>query len=146
MLTTICISTGAHVTLEFGLTQASLEALPLRDRWADLTIGVLTIVHLPSLDAGLAELQRVTRPEGIIVCSDFQPVVHARGWRRKFRCGGRRYAVRHTPQEHADWQRARAEIELRIVRALEPHLEPADIATHNDPSAAPGVRWSSCSS
>ena len=119
------------------LIQASLDAIPLRDRWADLTVCGLTIGHVERLDAALAELRRVTRPGGTILCSDFHPIGHALGWRREFSAGGQRYAVRHTPHLYSDWQRACATLGLRIVNVLEPYLDPADIpaGARFDPAA-----------
>ena len=107
--------------------QGSLESIPLRDKWADLTVCGLTIGHVERLDAALAELCRVTRPGGTILCSDFHPIGHALGWRREFSAGGQRYAVRHTPHLYGDWQRTCATLGLRIVNLLEPYLDPADI-------------------
>jgi malonyl-CoA O-methyltransferase len=117
--------------------QASLDAIPVRDSWADLTICGLTIGHIERLDTALAELRRVTRPGGTILCSDFHPVGHALGWRREFSAGGQRYAVRHTPHLYADWQRASSSLNLGVVRVLEPYLDPADIPTgaRFDPAA-----------
>jgi malonyl-CoA O-methyltransferase len=124
-------------TPHFQLIQAHVEALPLRDRWADLTICGLTLGHLRSLDASLAELQRVTQPGGVILCSDFHPIGHALGWRREFNAGGQRYAVHHTPYSYADWERTCEALGLRIERVLEPRLDPADIPAdaHFDPAA-----------
>ena len=110
-----------------ALIQASIEALPFRDRCADLTVCGLTIGHLPSLEPALAELQRITHTNGPIVCSDFHPLQHERGGRREFTVGGERYAVRHTPHYIEDWRRACAAVGLRIVRVLEPLLDPKDI-------------------
>jgi malonyl-CoA O-methyltransferase len=117
--------------------QARLDAIPLRDRWADLTLCGLTIGHVERLDAALAELHRVTRPGGTILCSDFHPIGHALGWRREFSAGGQRYAVRHTPHLYGDWQRACATLGLQIVNLLEPYLDPADIpaGARFDPAA-----------
>jgi malonyl-CoA O-methyltransferase len=119
------------------LVQASLEALPLRNAWADLTVCGLTIGHIERLDAALAELRRVTQPGGTILCSDFHPIGHALGWRREFSAGGQRYAVRHTPHLYSDWQRACAALGLRIVHVREPFLDPADIpaGARFDPAA-----------
>jgi malonyl-CoA O-methyltransferase len=124
-------------TLNFELIQASLDAIPLRDRWADLTICGLTIGHVERLDAALAELRRVTRPGGTILCSDFHPIGHALGWRREFSADGQRYAVRHTPHLYSDWQRACTTLGLRVLRVLEPYLDPADIpaGARFDPAA-----------
>lgn len=109
------------------LARGSLDALPVRDRWADLAICGLTIGHLADLDPPLAELRRATRPGGLLLCSDFHPVGSALGWRREFSAGGRRFAVRHTTHLYSHWQRACARLGLRIVRVLEPYLDPADI-------------------
>jgi malonyl-CoA O-methyltransferase len=108
------------------LLRAGLEALPLRDGWADVTLCGLTIGHLESLLAPLAELRRVTRPGGLILCSDFHPIAHALGWRRTFQVNGKKYAVRHTPYYYADWHRACRALDLRILEVREPGLDPAD--------------------
>lgn len=117
--------------------QARLEDIPLRDRWAELTICGLTIGHIERLDSALAELRRVTRPGGTILCSDFHPIGHALGWRREFLADGKRYAVRHTPHLYADWQRACSSLGMRIMRVREPFLDPVDIpdGTRFDPAA-----------
>lgn len=112
----------------YHLVRARLPALPVRDAWADLTLCALTIGHLSSLQPSLAELRRITRPGGTILCSDFHPIGHALGWRREFNAGGCRYAVRHTPHERADWERACGNLGLRIERVLEPLLDPAQIS------------------
>jgi malonyl-CoA O-methyltransferase len=112
------------------LVKGSVAALPLPGRWADVTICALTVGHLPSLKSTLAELRRVTRPDGRILCSDFHPLAHARGARREFNAGGQRYAVRHTPHQIGDWRDACAALGLRIVRMLEPMLDPADVRGH----------------
>lgn len=129
--------TSQFPTLNSQLLQGALTALPLRDRWADLTISGLTIGHVERLDAALAELRRVTRPGGTVLCSDFHPIGHALGWRREFSAGGQRYAVRHTPHLYSHWQRACTACGLRIARVLEPYLDPADIpaGARFDPAA-----------
>ena len=125
------------ITQNLELIRASIEAIPVRDRWANLTVCGLTIGHVERLDAALAELRRVTRPGGTILCSDFHPIGHALGWRREFSAGGQRYAVRHTAYLYSDWQRACATLGMRIVNMLEPYLDPADIpaGARFDPAA-----------
>jgi malonyl-CoA O-methyltransferase len=130
-------STTHYPTANPWLIQASLDSIPLRDAWADLTVCGLTIGHIERLDAALAELHRVTRPGGTILCSDFHPIGHALGWRREFSAGGQRYAVRHTPHLYGDWQRACAALGMGIVSVHEPFLDPADIpdGARFDPAA-----------
>ena len=119
------------------LVQGGLEALPAPDASADLTICGLTIGHLERLQPALAELRRVTRPGGSILCSDVHPVGHALGWQRDFKSGNGHYAVRHTPHFYSHWHAACASLRLEIARVLEPMLDPVDIPAnaHFDPRA-----------
>ncbi len=110
------------------LAQGDLENLPAPDASADLTICALTIGHLDRLQPALAELRRVTRPGGTILCSDVHPIGHALGWLRDFKSDGRHCAVRHTPHFYSHWHAACASVRLEIVRVLEPMLDRADIS------------------
>jgi len=126
---------GRGATIQ--LVQGGLEALPAPDASADLAICGLTIGHLDRLQPALAELRRVTRPGGSILCSDVHPVGHALGWLRDFKSGDGHYAVRHTPHFYSHWHAACASLRLEIARVLEPMLDPADIPAnaHFDPRA-----------
>ena len=115
------------VDAEIELVQGSLAALPVSDALADLTVCGLVVGHLEDLRASLAELQRVTRPGGRLLCSDVHPIGHALGWLRDFKHGDQRYAVRHTQHLYSDWHAACATLGLQIERVLEPMLDPADI-------------------
>ena len=116
-----------HADAPIALVQGSLAALPLPDARADLTVCGLVVGHLDDLAQSLAELRRVTRPGGTLLCSDVHPIGHALGWRRDFKSGGRRYAVRHTQHLYSHWHAACAGLGLRIERVLEPMLDSADI-------------------
>jgi malonyl-CoA O-methyltransferase len=131
------IQNAKRKTQNATLIRASLDAIPVRDKWADLTLCGLTLGHIENLTAPLAELCRVTRRGGRLLCSDFHPIGHALGWRREFTAGGRRYAVRHTQHLYSDWQRVCCALGLQIVQVLEPRLDPADIPSgaRFDPAA-----------
>lgn len=115
-------------TADVDLVQGSLSALPVPDAWANLTVCALVVGHLDNLQASLAELHRVTRPGGTLLCSDVHPIGHALGWLRDFKSGDRRYAVRHAQHLYSHWHAACVALGLRIERVLEPMLHPADIA------------------
>lgn len=119
------------------LLAGSLDALPVADACADLTVCGLVVGHLQALRPCLAELHRATRPGGAILCSDVHPIGHALGWTRDFKSGGQRYAARHTPHLYSHWHDACASLGLRIERVLEPMLDPADIpaGARFDPAA-----------
>lgn len=116
-----------HADAPVALVQGSLAALPLPNARADLTVCGLVVGHLENLAQSLAELRRVTRPGGTLLCSDVHPIGHALGWRRDFKSGGLSYAVRHTPHLYSHWHSACAALGLQIERVLEPMLDPADI-------------------
>lgn len=118
---------GAQGDAYVALSQGSLDALPLADGFADVTLCGLVIGHLETLMPSLNELRRVTRPEGVVLCSDVHPTGHALGWLRDFKASGRRYAARHTPHLYSHWHAACAQLGLVIEHVLEPRLDPADI-------------------
>lgn len=119
------------------LARGSVEALPVADASADMTLCGLVVGHVQDLRRCLAELRRVTRPGGSVLCSDVHPIGHALGWVRDFKSGGRRYAVRHTQHLYSHWHGACASLGLRIEQVREPMLDPADIPAdaHFDRSA-----------
>jgi malonyl-CoA O-methyltransferase len=112
---------------DIDLVQGSLAALPVPDARANLTLCGLVVGHLDNLQQALAELCRVTRPGGTLLCSDVHPIGHALGWLRDFKSGDRHYAVQHTPHLYSHWHAACAALGLRIEQVLEPMLDPADI-------------------
>ena len=112
---------------DIDLVQGSLEALPIPDARATLTLCGLVVGHLDQLQRALAELCRVTRPGGTLLCSDVHPIGHALGWLRDFKSGERHYAVQHTRHLYGHWHAACTALGLRIEQVLEPMLDPADI-------------------
>jgi malonyl-CoA O-methyltransferase len=112
---------------DIELMQGCLTDLPVPDAWADLTISGLAVGHVEDLASALAEMSRVTRPGGVVVCSDVHPIGHALGWLRDFKHDGERYAVRHIPHLYSRWHTACATAGLAIEQVLEPMLDHADI-------------------
>jgi len=109
------------------LVQGDVTHLPMPNAWADLTLSGLVLGHLDNLESALAELRRVTRPGGLLLCSDVHPIGHALGWLRDFRSGGQRYAVRHITHLYSHWHAACAALGLEIEHVVEPMLDPSDI-------------------
>lgn len=120
------LGSGGH-GVRVGLVRGSVAALPFADASADLTLCGLVVGHLTDLHQCLAELRRVTRPGGSVLCSDVHPIGHALGWVRDFKCGGQRYAVQHTQHLYSHWHAACKALGLRIDQVLEPVLDAADI-------------------
>ncbi|MFK2890775.1 class I SAM-dependent methyltransferase [Dyella flagellata] len=119
--------TAGRFDAGIGLAQGSMTSLPVLDAWADLTVCGLVVGHLERLHDALRELHRVTRPDGIVLCSDFHPIGPALGWQRDFKHDGQRYAVRHTQHLYSHWHAACAALGWVIEDVLEPMLDPMDI-------------------
>ena len=109
------------------LAAGRLDALPIADASVDLTVCGLVVGHVADLHRCVAELARVTRPGGLVLCSDVHPIGHALGWVRDFRHGAQRYAVRHARHLYADWHGACTSAGLCVEQVCEPMLDPADI-------------------
>jgi ubiquinone/menaquinone biosynthesis C-methylase UbiE len=67
----------------------------LADNSCDLILSTLTIAHIPDLVAALTEWNRVLRPGGDMLITDYHPAALAKGGQRTFREGERLIAVRN---------------------------------------------------
>lgn len=119
--------TAGRFDAGIGLAQGSVSALPMPDAWADLTLCGLVVGHLEHLYGALRELHRVTKPGGVVLCSDVHPIGPALGWLRDFKAGGQRYAIQHTQHLYSHWHTTCAALGLVIEDVLEPMLDPHDI-------------------
>jgi malonyl-CoA O-methyltransferase len=123
--------------LGLPVAQGSVTHVPVSDGWADLVVCALTLGHVADLRSALAELARVLKDSGTLLCSDFHPIADALGWKRTFAVGEQRYAVRYTTHRYADWHAASKAAGLCIEEVIEPQLNAADISAEQrfDPRA-----------
>jgi malonyl-CoA O-methyltransferase len=119
------------------LVRAGVEALPLRSAIADVTICALTLGHVQSLGRAFAELARITRPGGLLICSELHPIGATLGWRRTFTAEGQRFAVRDAGHSLEAWLTASAAAGWTLQERAEPVLQPGDLgpAQQVDPAA-----------
>jgi ubiquinone/menaquinone biosynthesis C-methylase UbiE len=61
----------------------------------DLLISTLTMAHIGNLRAAMTEWNRVVKPGGGIIITDFHPVALSKGGQRTFREGGATIAIRN---------------------------------------------------
>jgi malonyl-CoA O-methyltransferase len=112
---------------DLPVVQGSVSRLPVIDAWADVVVCALTLGHVADLSCALAELARVLKDSGTLLCSDFHPGADALGWKRTFSHAGAHYAVSYTTHHYADWHAASRAAGLCIEEVVEPRLDPADI-------------------
>jgi malonyl-CoA O-methyltransferase len=119
------------------LVRGSVEALPVSGGTADVTICALTLGHVSSLWRAFAELARVTRPGGVLVCSELHPAGASLGWRRTFTAQGRRFVVRDAGHSLDDWLAASADGGWTLEQLAEPVLQARDVPDGHgvDPAA-----------
>lgn len=67
----------------------------LGDNSCDLVLSTLTVAHIPDISAAIDEWDRVLKPGGSMVITDYHPAALARGGQRTFRDGDRVIAVRN---------------------------------------------------
>jgi malonyl-CoA O-methyltransferase len=122
---------AAHVA------RGRVEALPVQSAIADVTICALTLGHVPSLRRAFAELARITRAGGTLLCSELHPIGAALGWRRTFTAQGRRFTVQDTGHSLEDWLTASEAAGWVLQERVEPLLQRDDLAPGQrvDPAA-----------
>ncbi|HUB60523.1 MAG TPA: class I SAM-dependent methyltransferase [Puia sp.] len=80
----------AETNLLSGVTLTGLA-----DNSCDVVLSTLTVAHLPDLAAALTEWNRVLKPGGDMLITDYHPTALAKGGQRTFRDGERLIAVRN---------------------------------------------------
>jgi malonyl-CoA O-methyltransferase len=110
-----------------ALVLASVEAMPLAGASFDVAICALTLGHVPGLRRAFVELARVTRPGGVLVCSELHPAGASLGWRRTFTAEGRRFAVRTVEHSLDDWLAASRAGGWILEDLVEPVLLAGDV-------------------
>jgi ubiquinone/menaquinone biosynthesis C-methylase UbiE len=78
-----------------GAASTGVTLNGLADNNCDLVLSTLTIAHIPDLSAALTEWNRVLRPGGDMLITDYHPAALAKGGQRTFREGKRLIAVRN---------------------------------------------------
>ncbi|HXB32658.1 MAG TPA: class I SAM-dependent methyltransferase [Puia sp.] len=95
------VSTGMLTILRTKFPDAEIHLLHdhtlagLGTASCDLLISTLTIAHLPDLRAALAEWNRVLKPGGHLLITDYHPAALGKGGQRTFREGDQLIAVRN---------------------------------------------------
>jgi len=113
---------------------ASSEAIPLPSGSIEIVLCGLALGHLPDPRPSLDEINRVLKPGGTALISDFHPALYQQGGRRSFQgSDGRSYHVEHYPHAPEAVRQAASLAGLQVIAVEEasvpgaPSPEPAVI-------------------
>jgi malonyl-CoA O-methyltransferase len=84
------------------LIQANLHDLPLHSGSIDLVTFSLGLSYCRNLVQVVYEIQRVLKPGGRVLCTDFHPNASKWGWKKGFKIKENRYEVCHYPHTVQD--------------------------------------------
>jgi len=94
------------------IVRGDLRALPFPRASVDIVLCTLALGHVAELATAVAEMARVLRPGGILVCSDFHPAAAQAGLLRTFVSRGEELVLPHHPHREEDYDRALAQAGL----------------------------------
>jgi ubiquinone/menaquinone biosynthesis C-methylase UbiE len=77
----------------FFLKDDLLPQLP--DASCDIILSTLTLAHIPSVEIAMQEWQRVLKPGGQVLITDYHPEALAKGGKRTFKHEGKTVAVKN---------------------------------------------------
>jgi ubiquinone/menaquinone biosynthesis C-methylase UbiE len=109
---------GAHTSL---LDSQRLKGLA--DETCDLVLSTLTVAHIQDLEISLREWNRVLKPGGDILITDYHPRALARGGQRTFREGEKTIAIRNYIHTLNDIYNIAERLDLRVLDQIEKKID-----------------------
>jgi malonyl-CoA O-methyltransferase len=107
-----------------SIALSTTEAIPLSAESVDVVLCGLALGHLLRLEPSLNEINRILKPGGIALLSDFHPFIALKGGQRTFTApDGKTYAAEHHIHLYADYHRAASQSGLHIEHVAEPYLD-----------------------
>lgn len=95
----------------------------LDDESCDLVLSTLTVAHIANLETSLREWDRVLRPGGDILITDYHPRALARGGQRTFREGDQVIAVHNYIHSLKKIRHIAGRLELRVLQLTERKID-----------------------
>jgi ubiquinone/menaquinone biosynthesis C-methylase UbiE len=91
------------------------------DHSFDLIVSTLTVAHIQDLDEALKEWDRVLKPGGSVIITDYHPAALAKGGKRTFKHKGKTWAVKnyiHPIEKIRQFTRQLGWTEMRFVERV----------------------------
>lgn len=91
----------------------------LKNESCDIIISTLTIAHIKNADAAIAEWDRVLKPGGYILLTDYHPFVLAKGGKRTFKHNNKTIAVINYIHSIESIKNITGQLHLQLLRFSE---------------------------
>jgi ubiquinone/menaquinone biosynthesis C-methylase UbiE len=95
----------------------------LGDETCNLVLSTLTVAHIQDLEISLREWNRVLRPGGDILITDYHPRALARGGQRTFREGEKTIAIRNYIHTLSEIHNIAERLDLGVLEQIEKKID-----------------------
>lgn len=95
------------------------------DASADWIISTLTMAHLEDLSPVFAEWNRVLKPYGEVIITDYHPAVLAKGGQRTFKAGNKLISIQNQVWKLALIRQLAGQLQWTEIRLVEKILDPS---------------------
>ncbi len=96
---------------------------PLADKSCDLLISTLTIAHIENAGAALQEWNRVLKPGGSVIITDYHPTALGKGAKRTFKHDDKLVAIKNYVHTIANIIAMAKQLKLLSVRLIEKNID-----------------------
>lgn len=97
--------------------------IDLPDAYCDILVSTLALAHIPEACKALAEWERVLKPGGEILITDYHPHALAQGGNRTFKHEGKLVAVKNYVHSIPSVQAFAKQLNLELVRITERRID-----------------------
>jgi SAM-dependent methyltransferase len=111
------------------LVHATADALPIRNKSADLILCSMSLGYFPKLRDVFQEFARTAAASATIVISDLHPAAIAAGWTRSFKKNGQKFEIEHQSHTLGDIEDAGQRAGLQMALSHTAYFDDSDISS-----------------
>jgi len=113
--------------LKFPVAQTYLlindELSQLQNESCDIVISTLTIAHIKNANAAIAEWNRVLKPGGHMIITDYHPLALQKGAKRTFKHNNKTVAVKNYVHTLENLKEITRQLDLQECRLIERKID-----------------------
>ncbi len=109
----------------------------LKNKSCDMVISTLTIAHIKNAEEAITEWNRVLKPGGHMIITDYHPLALAKGARRTFRHHNKTVAVKNYVHHLEKLEAISRQLNLHVVRLIERSIDESVKSYYESQNAVP---------